>query len=56
MSHKEGAREITKSIKVMKEEEAVFEAIADKRRYKVTAQLVPNDPVVDFMEKLRKWI
>ena len=53
MSHKEGAREITKSIKVMKEEEAVFEAIAAKD-IKVTAQLVPNDPVVDFMEKLRK--
>ncbi|MGL9745671.1 PTS mannose/fructose/sorbose transporter subunit IIAB [Enterococcus mundtii] len=53
MSHKEGAREITKSIKVMKEEEAVFEAIAAKD-IKVTAQLVPNDPVIDFMEKLRK--
>ncbi|WP_082904084.1 PTS mannose/fructose/sorbose transporter subunit IIAB [Enterococcus thailandicus] len=52
MSYKEGAREVTKSIKVLKEEEIVFEAIAAKK-VKVTAQLVPNDPVIDFMEKLR---
>ncbi|MGM9903761.1 PTS system IIAB component [Enterococcus sp. 10A9_DIV0425] len=53
MSYKDGAREVTKSIKVMKEEEEVFEAIAAKN-VKITAQLVPNDPVIDFMERLRK--
>ncbi|MGC6767525.1 PTS mannose/fructose/sorbose transporter subunit IIAB [Enterococcus sp. LJL51] len=52
MSYKEGAREITKSIKVMKDEELVFEGIAEKG-VKITAQLVPNDPSIDFMEKLR---
>lgn len=52
MSYKEGAREVTKSIQVMKEEEQMFESIASKG-VKVTAQLVPNDPAIDFMEKLR---
>lgn len=52
MSYKEGAREVTKSIQVLPEEEKVFEAIADKGII-ITAQLVPNDPVVDFLSKLR---
>lgn len=52
MSYKEGTREVTKSIQVTKEEVEVFEKIAAKN-VKLTAQLVPNDPVVDFMEKLR---
>lgn len=52
MSYKEGTREVTKSIQVTKAEETVFEDIA-KRQIKITAQRVPNDPVVDFMEKLR---
>ena len=52
MSYKEGTREVTKSIQVTEAEEAVFEDIA-KRQIKITAQRVPNDPVVDFMEKLR---
>lgn len=52
MSYKEGAREVTKSIQVMKEEEEIFESIAT-RGVTVTAQLVPNDPSIDFMEKLR---
>lgn len=52
MSYKEGAREVTKSIQVLPEEEQIFEAIASKG-VTVTAQLVPNDPVVDFMKKLR---
>ena len=52
MSYKEGTREVTKSIQVTEAEEAVFEDIA-KRHIKITAQRVPNDPVVDFMEKLR---
>ncbi|MHC5227296.1 PTS mannose/fructose/sorbose transporter subunit IIAB [Enterococcus sp. LJL99] len=52
MSYKEGAREVTKSIQVLPEEEQIFEAIADKG-ITITAQLVPNDPVVDFLSKLR---
>lgn len=48
MSYKEGAREVTKSIQVLPEEEQIFETIASKG-VTVTAQLVPNDPVVDFM-------
>lgn len=49
MSYKEGAREVTKSIHVLPEEEQIFETIASKG-VTVTAQLVPNDPVVDFMK------
>lgn len=41
-----------KSIQVLPEEEQIFETIASKG-VTVTAQLVPNDPVVDFMKKLR---
>lgn len=52
MCYKEGAREVTKSIQVLPEEEQIFETIASKG-VTVTAQLVPNDPVVDFMKKLR---
>lgn len=52
MSYKEGACEVTKSIQVLPEEEQIFETIASKG-VTVTAQLVPNDPVVDFMKKLR---
>ncbi len=52
MSYKEGAREVTKSIQVLPEEEPIFEAIAAKG-VTVTAQLVPNDPSIDFIEKLR---
>ncbi|HFX3812142.1 TPA: PTS mannose/fructose/sorbose transporter subunit IIAB [Enterococcus faecium] len=52
MSYKEGSKDITKSIKVLEEEIDVFESIA-AMDINVTAQLVPNDPVVDFMDKLR---
>lgn len=52
MSYKEGTREVTKSIQVLESEEAVFESIAAKGVH-ITAQLVPNDPAVDFMKKLR---
>lgn len=52
MSYKEGLKDITKSIKVLEEEIDVFESIA-AMDINVTAQLVPNDPVVDFMDKLR---
>ncbi|WP_429948332.1 PTS mannose/fructose/sorbose transporter subunit IIAB [Enterococcus sp. AZ101] len=52
MSYKEGAREVTKSIQVLEEEEAIFETIFSKG-VNVTAQLVPNDPTIDFMKKLR---
>ncbi len=51
MSYKEGTREITKSIKVLPEEEVVFQKIND-HGIKITAQLVPSDPVVDFMKKM----
>jgi PTS system mannose-specific IIB component len=52
MSYKEGAREVTKSIQVLPDEEAIFESIA-ATGVTVTAQLVPNDPSINFMEKLR---
>lgn len=52
MSYKDGAREITKSIQVLPNEEKVFLAIEGKG-IKLTAQLVPNDPIVDFMDKLK---
>lgn len=51
MSHKNGAREVTKSIKVTKDEEVVFHKIAE-HGVDITAQLIPNDPIVNFMEKL----
>lgn len=53
MSHKDGAREVTKSIKVMPKEEEIFKAI-DAKAVKITAQLVPSEPSIDFMEKLNK--
>ncbi|MEI5993827.1 PTS mannose/fructose/sorbose transporter subunit IIAB [Candidatus Enterococcus mansonii] len=52
MSYKEGAREVTKSIQVLESEEGVFDAISAKG-INVTAQLVPNDPSIDFMKKLK---
>ena len=52
MSYKEGAREVTKSIQVLENEESIFEAIASKG-INVTAQLVPNDPAIDFMKKMK---
>lgn len=51
MSYKDGTREVTKSIQVTAAEEEVFKSI-HQRNVKITAQLVPNDPVVDFMQKL----
>jgi PTS system mannose-specific IIB component len=53
MSFKDGAKEITKSIKVLPAEVEVFNKIATTG-VKVTAQLVPSDPVIDFIEKLNK--
>ncbi|WP_429976309.1 PTS mannose/fructose/sorbose transporter subunit IIAB [Enterococcus sp. DIV0086] len=52
MSYKKGAREITKSIQVLPEEETIFETIASKG-INISAQLVPNDPVIDFIKKLK---
>ncbi len=52
MSYKEGAREVTKSIQVLENEEVTFELIASKG-INVTAQLVPNDPSIDFMKKMK---
>jgi len=51
MSFKKDTREITKNIYVTPEEEEIFQTIA-KSGIKITAQLVPNDPVIDFMKKL----
>lgn len=53
MSYKEGSKEVTKSIKVMPEEEGIFQKIA-AGGVKITAQLVPSEPAIDFMEKLNK--
>ncbi len=53
MSYKEGSKEVTKSIKVMPEEEGIFQEIA-AGGVKITAQLVPSEPAIDFMEKLNK--
>ena len=53
MSYKEGSKEVTKSIKVMPEEENIFHEIA-AGGVKITAQLVPSEPAIDFMEKLNK--
>lgn len=52
MSYKEGAKEITKNIKVLPNEEGIFDQIAD-HGVNIVAQLVPNDPEVDFMKKLK---
>lgn len=52
MSYKEGAREVTKKYSSFTRRRTNFETIASKG-VTVTAQLVPNDPVVDFMKKLR---
>ncbi|NWO00504.1 PTS mannose/fructose/sorbose transporter subunit IIAB [Tetragenococcus halophilus] len=51
MSYKEGTKEITKSIKILPEEEKAFYKIAEQG-VKIIAQLVPNDPKVNFMDKL----
>ncbi|MGX7013823.1 PTS mannose/fructose/sorbose transporter subunit IIAB [Vagococcus silagei] len=53
MSHKEGSREVTKSIQVTKDEEVVFENLITKG-IEITAQLVPNDPSINFIEKMRR--
>ena len=53
MSYKEGSIEVTKSIKVMPEEAEVFKEIS-ATGIKITAQLVPSEPAIDFMEKLNK--
>lgn len=52
MSFKEGTREVTKSIQITDQEEDVFEELASQG-IKVTAQLVPDDPSIDFIEKMR---
>jgi len=55
MSYKEGTKEITKSIQVLPEEIPIFHQIA-KQGVHVSAQLVPNDPVIDLMEKINERI
>lgn len=51
MSYKEGAREVTKNIQVMPKEEDMFLTLA-KEGVTITAQLVPNDPSIDFIKKM----
>lgn len=51
MSYKQGAREVIKNVQVLPEEEEIFQQIAEKG-VTITAQLVPNHPVVDLMKKL----
>ncbi|GAB2021670.1 PTS mannose/fructose/sorbose transporter subunit IIAB [Pseudolactococcus yaeyamensis] len=53
MSYKEGSKEVTKSIKIMPEEEKVFKEISGKG-INISAQLVPSEPSIDFMAKLNK--
>lgn len=53
MSFKEGTREVTKSIQITEAEELIFEELSSKG-IKITAQLVPNDPSIDFIEKMRR--
>lgn len=51
ISFKEGTREITKSIKVLPEEEETFRKIATSG-VNITAQLVPSAPNINFIERL----
>lgn len=52
ISHKEGTHEVTKSIYITDAEKQVFEAI-DAAGVTITAQLVPNDPAIDFIKKMK---
>lgn len=51
ISYKDGAKEITKSIKLMPQEETIFLNLADTGMI-IKAQLVPNDPAIDFIKKM----
>lgn len=51
MSHKESTTEVTKNIYVTAKEKEVFNEIAASG-INITAQLVPNEPVTDFIKKL----
>lgn len=51
ISYKDGAKEITKSIKLMPQEETIFLNLADTGMT-IKAQLVPNDPAIDFIKKM----
>lgn len=53
MSFKEDTREVTKSIQITEGEELIFEELSSKG-INITAQLVPNDPSIDFIEKMRR--
>ncbi|GHU36450.1 PTS mannose transporter subunit EIIAB [Bacilli bacterium] len=53
MSYKEGAKEVTKSIKIMPEEAEIFKKIFEQG-VKISAQLVPSEPSIDFMARLNK--
>jgi PTS system mannose-specific IIB component len=53
MSYKTGTKEVVRHIQVLPEEVEIFQSLA-KTGMDITAQLVPNEPVVDFMLKLAK--
>ena len=52
MSQTSETRSITRSINVVDEDVAVFNKLHDKGVV-LTAQMVPNDPVEDFMKLLK---
>ncbi len=52
MSQTPETRSITRSINVVDEDVAVFNKLHDKG-VTITAQMVPNDPVEDFMKLLK---
>ncbi|MGL4875906.1 MAG: PTS system mannose/fructose/N-acetylgalactosamine-transporter subunit IIB [Clostridium sp.] len=51
MSYKNNTKEVTKSIHVSNEEKNIFNELHSKG-INIIAQLVPGDPVIDFMKKL----
>lgn len=51
MSHKTNSSEVTKNIYVTANEKGIFNDIASAG-VEIVAQLVPNDPVIDFIKKL----
>lgn len=53
MSQTDQTRSITRSINVVDEDVEVFKKLNDLG-VKITAQMVPNDPVEDFMKLLIK--
>lgn len=53
MSFKEGSREVIKNINVLPDEEIIFNEI-NRKGVNMVAQLVPNDPKIEFVKLLNK--